>query len=248
MVAATGVNRALTKECWAACTPGYVCNHESGLCEPGECKPTCQEAQVCARVDGQLSCVDKGWVYNSNVQGQGPTLPSGGPPSASRRRTQRVIASVAPGPVTGCATPGSKEWFAESPQAPPEPGAKHADFVGVWSVANAPATAQSARPLIVTVDWFGRSSDAATQYRVVAESPVLSLEVWSELSPEPMRLDIESSSRDRIEMGGVEYRRENCTGAAPPAACCELPRATWVRLGPDEDSGGASPEQPLTHP
>lgn len=31
-VAAAGINRAVNKECWAACRPGLVCNHESGLC------------------------------------------------------------------------------------------------------------------------------------------------------------------------------------------------------------------------
>ena len=31
-VAAAGINRAVNKECWAACRPGLVCNRESGLC------------------------------------------------------------------------------------------------------------------------------------------------------------------------------------------------------------------------
>jgi hypothetical protein len=35
-VAAAGVNRAITHECWAACRPGTICDKASGLCvEPG---------------------------------------------------------------------------------------------------------------------------------------------------------------------------------------------------------------------
>jgi hypothetical protein len=31
-VAAAGINRAATHECWAACRPGTVCDRRSGLC------------------------------------------------------------------------------------------------------------------------------------------------------------------------------------------------------------------------
>ena len=31
-VAAAGINRAVTHECWAACRPGLVCDQASGLC------------------------------------------------------------------------------------------------------------------------------------------------------------------------------------------------------------------------
>jgi hypothetical protein len=31
-VAVAGINRAVSNECWAACRPGMVCNHASGLC------------------------------------------------------------------------------------------------------------------------------------------------------------------------------------------------------------------------
>ncbi len=31
-VAAAGINRAVNHECWAACRPGLVCDHGSGLC------------------------------------------------------------------------------------------------------------------------------------------------------------------------------------------------------------------------
>lgn len=32
-IAAAGVNRAITGDCWASCLPGSQCNHKSGLCE-----------------------------------------------------------------------------------------------------------------------------------------------------------------------------------------------------------------------
>jgi hypothetical protein len=31
-VAAAGINRAVSKECWSMCRPGLVCDHASGLC------------------------------------------------------------------------------------------------------------------------------------------------------------------------------------------------------------------------
>lgn len=32
-LAAAGVNRAITGDCWASCRPGTRCNRKSGLCE-----------------------------------------------------------------------------------------------------------------------------------------------------------------------------------------------------------------------
>jgi hypothetical protein len=46
-VAATGVHRAITKDCWARCSPGYACNRESGLCQPSECTPECVAGYTC---------------------------------------------------------------------------------------------------------------------------------------------------------------------------------------------------------
>jgi hypothetical protein len=48
-VAMTGVHRAATKDCWGRCSPGYLCNEESGLCELGECLPGCEAGTHCAR-------------------------------------------------------------------------------------------------------------------------------------------------------------------------------------------------------
>jgi hypothetical protein len=48
-VAAVGVNRAVTGDCWAQCSPGYLCNEKSGLCERGECYPDCEVGSHCVR-------------------------------------------------------------------------------------------------------------------------------------------------------------------------------------------------------
>jgi hypothetical protein len=55
---AVGIHRAITNDCWARCSPGYLCNHESGLCEPGECVPACEFGAHCARdVNGAYRCL-----------------------------------------------------------------------------------------------------------------------------------------------------------------------------------------------
>src|SRR5690606_2755125 len=79
MVTATGLNRAMTGECWAACTPGYVCEHDTGLCVPGECSPSCKEEQLCVQLEEQLTCIEKSVAYNQNLKGKGPYFPVGGP-------------------------------------------------------------------------------------------------------------------------------------------------------------------------
>lgn len=48
-IAAVGINRAITKDCWARCSPGYLCNEERGLCELGECLPGCAVGFHCVR-------------------------------------------------------------------------------------------------------------------------------------------------------------------------------------------------------
>jgi hypothetical protein len=72
-VAATGVYRHFTDECWAACTPGHVCNRESGLCEPGECQPACPQGQYCMKHEGRLFCAPAGaQISNANAAGKRP--------------------------------------------------------------------------------------------------------------------------------------------------------------------------------
>ena len=56
-IAAVGLNRALTNDCWALCSPGYACNQKSGLCELGECLPGCEYGFHCVRHPaGDLVC------------------------------------------------------------------------------------------------------------------------------------------------------------------------------------------------
>jgi hypothetical protein len=56
-VTTVGIHRALTGDCWARCRPGHLCNHESGLCEPGECLPGCPYGTHCTRdVGGTYRC------------------------------------------------------------------------------------------------------------------------------------------------------------------------------------------------
>jgi hypothetical protein len=246
MVAATGANRALTGECWAACTPGYVCDHESGLCVPGECSPTCPETQTCVRVDGVLMCADKGTTWASNMQGS-TVLPSGGAPAKARAApVAGVTAPAASGSTRACAVPGSTEWYQAQPASPAaQPAGPLArDFVGLWSVVGAtrPEGDDAPRPLVVTLDWFGRSQVTATRYRTRSESgALLELEVWSDAAPATAPLGVEFGSRDRLRLHGVDYQREECARADAHASCCALPRASWVRLGP---RAGGEPERP----
>lgn len=59
-VATAGVNRAITKDCWARCSKGYVCNQESGLCEKGECIPSCGPGYSCTRTTTGNTCIAQG--------------------------------------------------------------------------------------------------------------------------------------------------------------------------------------------
>lgn len=246
MVAATGVNRSLTGECWAACTPGYVCDHESGLCVRGECSPACPDTQTCVSLDGVLMCADKGTTWASNMQGNS-LVPSGGTPARPAPVARSAAAASA---ASACALPGSADWYAEQD---PSPGVEPAgplarDFLGLWSVAGAtpPVGADAPRPLVVTLGWFGRSQATATRYRTRSEAgALLELEVWSDAAPAAAPLKIEFGSRDRMRLHGVEYQREDCARVGSHAACCALPRAPWVRLGP---LTAAEPEQPSPHP
>jgi hypothetical protein len=53
--------RAITGGCVAQCTPGHVCDRQSGLCVPSECSPSCPAGQQCQRdSDGRMICVDDG--------------------------------------------------------------------------------------------------------------------------------------------------------------------------------------------
>ena len=91
-VAAVGVNRAITNDCWARCSTGYLCNEESGLCEPGECLPGCEVGSHCVRdVRGMTYCVRDDYVSSRRPQprdaGAAP------PPDASPRDAGAALAA-----------------------------------------------------------------------------------------------------------------------------------------------------------
>jgi hypothetical protein len=51
---AAAVNRKVTGDCYAACTTGYVCNHDTGMCEQRTCM--CPADRVCEIVGGEVVC------------------------------------------------------------------------------------------------------------------------------------------------------------------------------------------------
>ena len=245
-VAAVAANRAITGECWAACTSGYVCDHESGLCVEGECSPACPETQTCVRVDGVLECADKGTAWASNMQGSSQLLPSGGAPRQAYTGVPSAASSAAPASQRNCAVPGSTEWYAEQAAAPAPAGALAREFIGLWSVVGTspPNGDDGPRPLVVTDAWFGRSADAATHYRTLSEAgALLELEVWSDAAPARQPLSIEFGAQDRFKLHGVDYQREDCARPDAHPACCALPRASWVELGPASESEPQGPAQ-----
>lgn len=54
--AAAGVRRS-NGECYVPCTPGNVCNPQSGLCEPVPCRGECHLGEVCEQTPTGDRCV-----------------------------------------------------------------------------------------------------------------------------------------------------------------------------------------------
>lgn len=90
-VAASGVNRAVTNDCWARCSNGWLCNQESGLCERGECIPSCAPGYKCTRSRGGNICVADG----------APLFDPVGDPNQSDRLGPRGIPGDPLAPKTG---------------------------------------------------------------------------------------------------------------------------------------------------
>ncbi len=76
-VAFAALNRAATGDCWGRCSNGYVCNHESGLCEPGECNPSCTAGYQCSVVPAGYACTPEGGATWSPSSSNTPILGSG---------------------------------------------------------------------------------------------------------------------------------------------------------------------------
>ncbi len=83
-VAFAAVNRAVTGDCWGRCSNGYVCNHESGLCEPGECNPSCTAGYQCSVVPAGYACTPEGGTTWSPSASNAPVLGSGETREAER--------------------------------------------------------------------------------------------------------------------------------------------------------------------
>ena len=57
-VTGAGLNRAVTGDCWAACTPGYGCDRKRGTCVRVECVPECSADEHCViEADGRTRCL-----------------------------------------------------------------------------------------------------------------------------------------------------------------------------------------------
>jgi hypothetical protein len=81
-VGVVGLHRALTRDCWARCRPGYLCNEESGLCELGECLPGCEFGTHCVRdALGHYRCTSD--LGNHQVRSSLRATPAGSAVGAS---------------------------------------------------------------------------------------------------------------------------------------------------------------------
>lgn len=72
-VLASGIHRAVTGACWANCAKGFYCDHASGLCQRGECDPSCREGEYCVKeANGLFRCAIPAGTYAFN-QSKPPT-------------------------------------------------------------------------------------------------------------------------------------------------------------------------------
>ena len=117
MIAAVGINRAITDDCWGRCSAGYLCNEESGLCELGECLPGCEVGYHCVKdVRGVTYCASD------------DHYPSG-------RRTPR---SSTPLVDAGTATPNAPEDASVDATAHTSDASADADAAGASDAGVAP--------------------------------------------------------------------------------------------------------------
>lgn len=123
VVAASGINRAATKECWARCSAGYLCNQKTGLCEPGECTPACPSGYACTVTPTETRCVAQGLPLFNPVTDQaqidryGPRGSVGAPGESDDYRTRERNATR--NEVGQVAIP-RKEVVGSAPQADPQ--------------------------------------------------------------------------------------------------------------------------------
>jgi hypothetical protein len=83
LLAATGVNRAVTKSCWGNCSRGYACNEKTGLCELGECLPGCAVGTHCVRDARDITYCARDSTPPASPKATPATSPSPASPSAT---------------------------------------------------------------------------------------------------------------------------------------------------------------------
>jgi len=70
--------RAVTGNCYAMCTPGNVCDRQTGFCVPSECSPSCPDGTRCLRdLDGRLYCEDDGLTLSLMKASRAASLDAG---------------------------------------------------------------------------------------------------------------------------------------------------------------------------
>ena len=251
-VAAVGVNRALTRECWAACSPGYVCDQKRGLCVPGECTPACVEPNQCTLVNSKLMCVTPERTIVHGVLPPGETSYT---PTADADLGHRN-ASVPPGTLAdpprayaghsnqsktlikrraSCDQPGSKEWYESSDSSQNSgsiAGELHREFVGVWSSGENALGGSVA--IVVTPGLVVQQASRPYDVLQVQEDRLL-IRAYPPLpGVEKSEFEVRFVNHNRIDFAGMSLERYDCRQDGPHAdLCCRLPRARWVRLGPE---------------
>lgn len=59
LVTLSAVNRAVTGDCWAVCSPGFACDRPRGTCVRAECIPECAVGEHCViEQDDRFRCMD----------------------------------------------------------------------------------------------------------------------------------------------------------------------------------------------
>jgi len=122
-VLATGVNRAVTGNCWASCAPGYVCDRKSGICERAECAPGCPVGRHCVReLDGSFHCAeDVGAVSFGAMARRRQSAAASANPSASPLPTSRNLPLADAGAPLPTIEAGAAGTAADAGDAGPAP-------------------------------------------------------------------------------------------------------------------------------
>jgi hypothetical protein len=77
-VAAVGVNRHLTGDCWGSCGAHRMCDHDSGLCVPQPCGGECRYDEICQHERCVLRPTERP-SFSTDVDGGANPDDDGGP-------------------------------------------------------------------------------------------------------------------------------------------------------------------------